>query len=96
MYGEKVKGKDHPRRRHEGPKGEQIFSSFLSLTSELDRDVVNDTPRPLYPWDRPGTHCIGGWVSLRASLDGCGKSRPPHSSEFDRRTVQLIASRCAD
>ena len=37
--------------------------------------VVNATPRPLYPWERPGTHCIGGWVSLRAALDGCGKSR---------------------
>jgi len=24
--------------------------------------VVNDTPRPLYSRERPGTHCIGGWV----------------------------------
>jgi len=24
--------------------------------------VVNVTPRPLYPWERPGTHCTGGWV----------------------------------
>ena len=23
----------------------------------------------------PGTHCTGGWVGLRAGLDGCGKSR---------------------
>jgi len=23
--------------------------------------VVNATPRPLYPRERPGTHCIGGW-----------------------------------
>ena len=22
--------------------------------------VVNSTPRPLYPQERPGTHCIGG------------------------------------
>jgi len=29
-----------------------------------------------YPRERPGTHCIGGWVGPRASLDGCGKSRP--------------------
>jgi len=28
-----------------------------------------------YPWERPGTHCIGGWVGLRASLDGRRKSR---------------------
>ena len=39
--------------------------------------VVNATPRPLYPQERPGTHCIGGWVGLRAGLYGCGKSRPP-------------------
>ena len=28
------------------------------------------------PRERPGTHCTGGWVGLRASLDRCGKSRP--------------------
>jgi len=37
--------------------------------------VVNATPRPLYPWERPGTHFPGGWVGPRAGLDGCGKSR---------------------
>ena len=37
--------------------------------------VVNATPRPLYPWEITGTHCIGGWVGFRADLDGCGKSR---------------------
>ena len=41
------------------------------------RCVINATPRPLYPRERPGTHCIGGWVGPRAGLDGCGKSRPP-------------------
>jgi hypothetical protein len=24
--------------------------------------VVSTTPRPLYPRERPGTHCTGGWV----------------------------------
>jgi len=38
--------------------------------------VVNATPRQFYPRERPGTHCIGGWVGLRTGLDGCGKSRP--------------------
>ena len=36
--------------------------------------VVNVTPRPLYPRERPVTHCIGGWVGPRAGLDGYGKS----------------------
>jgi len=40
--------------------------------------VVSGTPRPLYPRERPGTHCRGGWVGLRAGLDGCGKCVPPH------------------
>ena len=27
-------------------------------------------PAALHPGKRPGTHCIEGWVGLRASLDG--------------------------
>jgi len=30
-----------------------------------------------YTRERPGTHCVGGWVGSGASLDRCGKSRPP-------------------
>jgi len=56
--------------------------------------VFNATPRPLYPRERSGTHCIGGWVGLRVGLDGCGKSRPPPG--FDPRTVQPVASRYTD
>ena len=32
---------------------------------------------PLYPQERSGTHCIGGWVDRRTGLDRCEKSRPP-------------------
>ena len=42
--------------------------------------VVNATPRPLYPRERPGTHCTGGWVDPRAGLDRCGKCRPHRDS----------------
>jgi hypothetical protein len=38
--------------------------------------VVSTTPRPLYPRERPGTHCTESWVGLRAGLDLCEKSRP--------------------
>jgi hypothetical protein len=55
--------------------------------------VVNDTPRPLYLWERPGTHCIGGWVGLGAGLDRYGKSRPPPG--FNPQTIPPIASRYA-
>jgi len=42
--------------------------------------VVSATLRPLYLQERPGTHCVGGWVGPRVVLDGCGKSRPHRDS----------------
>ena len=51
-------------------------------------------PAATYPRERPRTHCVGGWVGLRAGLDGCGTSRSP--PEFDPQTVQPVASRCTD
>jgi hypothetical protein len=53
--------------------------------------VVNATPRPLYHREKPGTHCLGGWVVSRADLEGCGIYRPPPG--FDPQTVQPVASR---
>ena len=49
----------------------------LPFTSALE-GVGWSTPRPglFAPGERPGTHCIGGWLGLRAGPDGCGKSRP--------------------
>jgi len=41
----KVKGKDYPRRGHEGPEGEDMYKYTLSLTSALD-GVVWSTPLP--------------------------------------------------
>ena len=63
------------------PEGELRCRFTLSLTWVIDVGwVVNATPRPLYPRERPGTHCIGGWVGLRAGLDRCGKSRAHRDS----------------
>jgi len=42
--------------------------------------MANATPRPLYPRERPGSRCKGGWVCPRAGLDGCGKRRPYRDS----------------
>jgi hypothetical protein len=47
------------------------------------------TPRPLYPRERPGTHCKGGLMDPRADLDG-----PPPG--LDPRTAQPVASRHTD
>ena len=41
-------------------------------------------PAAPYPRERPGTHCTGGWVGLRAGLDCCGKSRPTGIRSPDR------------
>jgi len=57
--------------------------------------VVNATPWPPHPRERPGTHCIGGWLGLRDLLDRCRKSRPPPPG-FDRRIIQPVASRYND
>jgi hypothetical protein len=40
-----IKGKGHPRAGHEGPEGDEIYSSTLSLTSALDADGWSK-PRP--------------------------------------------------
>ena len=54
-------------------------------------------PAALYPRERPGTHCTGGWVGPTAGLNRCGKSRsPPHPPGFDPWTVQPVASRYTD
>jgi hypothetical protein len=37
-------------------------------------------PVALPPGNRPGTHCMGGWVGPRDGLDWCGKSRPHRDS----------------
>ena len=54
--------------------------------------MVNATPRPLYPREWLGVHCIGGWVEPRAGLDGCGKSRPHRDSRSPDRPAQKCSN----
>ena len=49
-------------------------------------------PASLYPRERPGTHCTGGWVAPGPAR--CRKSRLPPG--FDLRTVQPVAVRYTD
>jgi hypothetical protein len=80
---------------HEGPEGEQRYSSTLSLTSVLDWEwEVNATPRPLYP----GTET---WYPLYRRPGGPqGRSRRMRKisplQRFDPRTAQPEASRYTD
>jgi hypothetical protein len=47
--------------------GRGIALLFLNLGARRGW-VVSTTPQPLYPRERPGTHCTEGWVDLRAGL----------------------------
>jgi hypothetical protein len=71
----KGNGKVCPRTGHEGPEWEEMYSSTLPLTSAMGGWVINATPWTLYPRERPGTDCIGGWFGPGAGQDRCGKSR---------------------
>jgi hypothetical protein len=50
--------------------------------------VVKATPLPAFPpGKRPGTHCTGGWVGLRARLGGCEQDKNLLPPGFESRTV---------
>jgi hypothetical protein len=67
-----------PRYRSNWPR-EEIALSFLDLGARRGL-VVSTTPWPLYPRERPGTHCTGGLVGPRAGLDVCEKPQPHRDS----------------
>ena len=70
---------------HEGTQEVWRYSTTLSVSCLVPVSCL------FYPQEKPGTHCTGGWVSPRASLDGCGKSR---LQDFKPQTVQPIVSFC--
>ena len=87
----KVKVKFTLEQAMKAQKGSRgIALLFLNLGTRWGW-MVNAMPWPLYPWERSGTHCIGGWVGPRADLDVRRKISPPPG--FDPRTVQPVASR---
>jgi len=55
--------------------------------------VVNATPRPLYPRERPGTYWAEDWWAPEQVWTGAENLAPP---AFDPRTVQPVASRYTD
>jgi len=69
---------------HTGTKGEAEVWLYPFLTLALDGGGWS-TPGPDHftHRKRPNTHCTGGWVSLRASLDQCKKSHPPQDSNTE-------------
>ena len=55
--------------------------------------MVNVTPQPFYPRERPGTHCTGGRMRSMPGLDISENLAPPG---FDPRNVQPVGSRYTD
>jgi hypothetical protein len=90
----KGKGKVHLRTGHEGPEGEQRYSSTLSLTSTLDEGGWS---KPLHAALPPGMTRYPLYRRLDRPQGRSGrvlKISPPPG--FDPRTVQLVASHYAD
>jgi hypothetical protein len=59
--------------------------------------VVSTTPRPLYPRERPGTHCTEGWLGHRAWT--CAKNLAPtgiRSPDSPARSQSLYRLRYPD
>jgi len=80
------------RTTHRGSRG--IALLFHDHGTRRGVRGQRHSPAALYPWERPGTHCTGGWMKPRAGLDRCRKSRPPPG--FDPRTVQPLTSHYTD
>ena len=66
------------RTARRGSRG--IALPFLDHGTKKGLRSQRHDPAALYPREKPGTHCTGGWVSPRAGLDRCGKSRPHRDS----------------
>jgi hypothetical protein len=91
----KKKVKQSLYTHHGGAWGERRYSSYSFTTSALDGWVVSITPRPRFtPGERtPSTHCTGGWVGPRASLDTEARGKilcPRRGSNPDRPVVQPV------
>ena len=79
-------------RRPRGGVEVQVYS-FFNLGARWV-GVQRHVHAALPPRERPGTHCIGGWLRPRAGLDGFREiSSPP---EFDPRIFRPVASRYTD
>lgn len=54
-------------------------------------DGQSHAPARFTPGNRSSTHCIGGWVGLRAAEDRRGESRPSRNSIPGQSTPQRAA-----
>ena len=85
--------RNRPRRTHR--VSGSIAQLFLNVGTGSG---VWSSSRPgrLYPRERPGTHCTGGWVGPGAGVDSCEKSRLTgiRSPDLPARSESLYWLRC--
>ena len=75
-----------------GLQGEQGYSSTLSsLRHQKGVRGQRHAPAALYPRERPGTHCTGGWVGPRTGLERCGKPHLHRDSIPGPSSLQPVA-----
>jgi hypothetical protein len=77
----RVKGKGYRITGHqEAQRGSRSIALLILDLGARSGWVVSTAPRPLYPQEKPGTHCTKGWVGPRVSLDVYVKSRSHRDS----------------
>jgi hypothetical protein len=65
-------------------RGGGFVARTLSQPGTREMWVVNATFRPFHPWQRPGTHGAGGWVSLGSGLNDTEKFQVTGIQSSDR------------
>jgi hypothetical protein len=80
----KVKAKGTPYMAVR-PTVKESYSCTLSLASALEgSEMASPTSRPLYPRERPGAHCTGGWVGPGLVWTGAGNLAATRIRSLDR------------
>jgi hypothetical protein len=74
-YRTSIKVKVTIQQATKGQEGSRVITLLLDLGARRGW-VVSNTPRPLYPKEKPGTHCTGGWV-LPGPVWTCEKNLAP-------------------
>ena len=65
---------------------DELMNAEISSTSDLEVGGQRHAPAALLQGNRPGTHCIRGWVGRKAGLDGCEKSHI-HGDSIPRLSI---------
>jgi hypothetical protein len=97
----KQKKKSSPATRHEGAWGRGGIAPIQSWPRNyMGVSGQRHAAATLCPGERtPGTHCTGGWVGVRVSLDTKVRRKilcPCRGSNPDRPIFQFVARHCTD